>query len=73
MRIGAPHSRLTFETLALPRLGPQQVLLEVAACGVCRTDLHVLDGGYAEHAIADARYCFRIPDRYDDAHAAPKP
>ena len=32
---------------------------------------YTLDGGYAEHAIADARYCFRIPDRYDDAHAAP--
>jgi propanol-preferring alcohol dehydrogenase len=141
MRIGAPHSRLTLETVALPQLGPQQVLLEVSACGVCRTDLHVLDGeipnarypvtpgheivgrvlvvgnnelpfkvgdrvgvpwlgftcgecrycklglenlceragftgctldgGYAEHAIADARYCFAIPERYDDAHAAP--
>jgi alcohol dehydrogenase, propanol-preferring len=141
MRIGAPGARLTLERVALPRLGPQQVLLEVSACGVCRTDLHVLDGelpearypvtpgheivgrvvavgndempfqlgarvgvpwlgftcgecryckvglenlceragftgctldgGYAEHAIADARYCFAIPDRYDDEHAAP--
>jgi propanol-preferring alcohol dehydrogenase len=29
------------------------------------------DGGYAEYAVADARYCFALPDRYDDAHAAP--
>lgn len=29
------------------------------------------DGGYAEYAVADARYCFRLPDRYDDLHAAP--
>ena len=29
------------------------------------------DGGYAEYAVADARYCFRIPDKYDDLHAAP--
>jgi len=29
------------------------------------------DGGYAEYAIADARYCFPIPDGYGDAEAAP--
>lgn len=28
-------------------------------------------GGYAEYAVADARYCLRLPDRYDDVHAAP--
>jgi propanol-preferring alcohol dehydrogenase len=28
------------------------------------------DGGYAEYAIADARYCFRLPERYEDMHAA---
>jgi alcohol dehydrogenase, propanol-preferring len=141
MRIGAPHSPLALESVPLASLGPQQVLLEVSACGVCRTDLHVLDGelpnarypitpgheivgrvlavggpdvpfapgdrvgvpwlgsscgrcrycllglenlcdnaaftgctvdgGYAEHAIADARYCFAIPARYSDEHAAP--
>jgi propanol-preferring alcohol dehydrogenase len=27
-----------------PRPGPGEALLEVAACGVCRTDLHVVDG-----------------------------
>jgi propanol-preferring alcohol dehydrogenase len=29
------------------------------------------DGGYAEYAVADARYCFPLPERYDDLHAAP--
>ena len=29
------------------------------------------DGGYATHAIADARYCFAIPDRFSDVEAAP--
>ena len=127
----------------LPRPSPDadQVLLEVRACGVCRTDLHVkdgdlaqprlplilgheivgmvvekgarverfalgqrvgvpwlgwtcghcrhctsgaenlcdaaeftgytLDGGYAEFALADQRYCFSLPDEYADAEAAP--
>src|SRR5689334_12372504 len=44
MRIRAPGARLALETVALPRLAPREVLLEVAACGVCRTDLHVQDG-----------------------------
>ncbi|HLG88225.1 MAG TPA: zinc-dependent alcohol dehydrogenase family protein [Alphaproteobacteria bacterium] len=30
-----------------------------------------IDGGYAELAVADQHFCFRIPDRYDDAAAAP--
>ncbi|MGZ3253799.1 MAG: alcohol dehydrogenase catalytic domain-containing protein, partial [Burkholderiaceae bacterium] len=30
-----------------------------------------VDGGYAEYVAADARYCFHLPGRYDDAHAAP--
>lgn len=29
------------------------------------------DGGYAEYTVADAQYCFRLPERYDDLHAAP--
>lgn len=29
------------------------------------------DGGYAEYTVADARYCFLLPERYDDLHAAP--
>jgi propanol-preferring alcohol dehydrogenase len=125
----------------MPEPGPGQVLVRVHACGVCRTDLHVLDGdlvhpklplipgheivgavqavgvgveqfaigervgipwlgytcgrceycragrenlcdgarftgydldgGYADYTLADARYCFPLPDAYSDAHAAP--
>jgi propanol-preferring alcohol dehydrogenase len=127
--------------LPMPEPGPGQVLVRVHACGVCRTDLHVVDGdlvhpklplipgheivgavqavgvgveqfaigervgipwlgytcgrceycragrenlcdgarftgydvdgGYAEYTLADARYCFPLPDAYSDAHAAP--
>jgi propanol-preferring alcohol dehydrogenase len=124
-----------------PVPGAGQLLLRVAACGVCRTDLHVadgeltgpklplvlgheivgivvatgpdatrfrpgdrvgvpwlggtcgscracaagrenlcerarftgyhLDGGYAEFAVADERFCLALPAAYDDVHAAP--
>ncbi len=127
--------------LADPEPSAGQVLVSVRACGVCRTDLHIvdgelerprlplvpghqivgtvaglgaaaqrfaigdrvgvpwlgwtcgkcrycrsgrenlcdrakftgydLDGGYAELAVADERYCFPIPDGYEDAQAAP--
>ncbi|MDH3768787.1 MAG: alcohol dehydrogenase catalytic domain-containing protein, partial [Gammaproteobacteria bacterium] len=30
-----------------------------------------LDGGYADHMVADHRYCFPIADRYSDTEAAP--
>lgn len=136
--IGRPLKLIERE---LPSPGPGQALVEVAACAVCRTDLHVvdgelpypklplipgheivgrvialgdgtsglaigdrigipwlgqtcghcpyclsgrenlcdapgftgyqIDGGYATHAVADARFCFRIPEIYDDIHAAP--
>jgi alcohol dehydrogenase, propanol-preferring len=32
---------------------------------------YTLDGGYAELTVADAAFCFSIPDRYGDAEAAP--
>jgi alcohol dehydrogenase, propanol-preferring len=138
-RIGA--GRLTALDLPRPTVGPGEVLVQVAACGVCRTDLHIVDGellpsrlpvvpgheivgrvvavgrdvaglstgarvgiawiagacgrcdacatgrenlcrgarftgcdrdgGYAEYAVADARFAFPLPDVYDDEHAAP--
>jgi propanol-preferring alcohol dehydrogenase len=141
MVLDAPGQALRLATLPRPVPGPGQVLLAVRACGVCRTDLHVvdgelpdpklqvipgheivgtvvglgpgvtqhelgkrigvpwlgatcghcsyciggrenlcagarftgyqLDGGYAEYALADARFCFALPDRYDDVEAAP--
>ncbi len=118
--------------LPMPEPGPGQLLIRVHACGVCRTDLHVvdgelahpklplvlghqivgavegsgervgvpwlgwtcgecrycrsgrenlcdrarftgydLDGGYAEYAVADERFCFPIPEAYPDVQAAP--
>jgi propanol-preferring alcohol dehydrogenase len=140
MVLKRPHSALERELRDIPQPGPQQVLLKVRACAVCRTDLHVvddelpdirhpivpgheivgevvacgpgvaiapgtrlgvpwlgstcgacdycrtgrenlcdharftgchIDGGYAEYVVADARYCFRLPDALDDVHAAP--
>jgi propanol-preferring alcohol dehydrogenase len=32
---------------------------------------YTLDGGYAEYTVADERYCFRLPEPYDDASVAP--
>ncbi len=51
-------------------------------CQFCRSDQenlcerarftgYTIDGGYAEMAVADARFCFRIPDAYRDIEAAP--
>ena len=40
-------------------------------CDSARFTGYQLDGGYAEYAVADARFCFRIPERYDHAAAAP--
>jgi propanol-preferring alcohol dehydrogenase len=140
MALPRAHAPLAMVERDLPRPGPHQVLLRVRACGVCRTDLHVvddelpgiphpivpgheivgevvargpdaslavgarvgvpwlgwtcgtcdyclagrenlcgaarftgyqLDGGYADHALADARYCLPLPPDLDDAHAAP--
>jgi alcohol dehydrogenase, propanol-preferring len=51
MRVLAPGSPLVAETASIPEPGPGQVLIKVHACGVCRTDLHVVDG-----ELADCRY-----------------
>jgi alcohol dehydrogenase, propanol-preferring len=44
MLLDAPRTALRVADLPDPEPGPGEVLLEVAACGVCRTDLHILDG-----------------------------
>ena len=44
MVLEAPGSLLVPAELDRPEAGPGQVLLRVRACGVCRTDLHVVDG-----------------------------
>jgi propanol-preferring alcohol dehydrogenase len=40
-------------------------------CDAARFTGYQIDGGYAEHTLADARYCFTLPESYDDAEAAP--
>ncbi|HXF97461.1 MAG TPA: zinc-dependent alcohol dehydrogenase family protein [Gaiellaceae bacterium] len=138
MVLDEPRSPLRAAELPDPEPAPGHVLLRVRACGVCRTDLHVVDGelprpklplvpghqivgeviagagrfepgarvgvpwlgwtcgqcrfcrseqenlcerarftgydvdgGYAELAAADARYCFPVPAGYPDEQAAP--
>ena len=40
-------------------------------CPNARFTGYQIDGGYAEYTVADARFCFPLPDEYDDVHAAP--
>jgi propanol-preferring alcohol dehydrogenase len=51
MVCAAPRTRLALCDVADPVPGPSQVLVRVRACGVCRTDLHVVDG-----ELSDARW-----------------
>src|SRR5438309_4745267 len=44
MVLRAPRTPLELADVEAPRPGERQVLLEVRACGVCRTDLHIIDG-----------------------------
>src|SRR5919198_326616 len=141
MVLERPGIPLVMRERPIPALERGEILVEIAACGVCRTDLHVVDGelpepklpivpgheivgrvtgigpgvagfdtgmrvgvpwvastcgtcaycraerenlcdaplftgytrdgGYASHAVADARYCFPLPNAGDDAEIAP--
>jgi alcohol dehydrogenase, propanol-preferring len=44
MLLHRPGEALRLETLPVPTPGPGQIQLRVEACGVCRTDLHLIDG-----------------------------
>ncbi len=44
MVLTAPRQPMLLQDLPDPRPGTRQVLIEVSACGVCRTDLHIVDG-----------------------------
>jgi len=48
MQLAAPRSPLAPVELPDPEPGPGQLLIRVHACGVCRTDLHVVDGDLTE-------------------------
>jgi propanol-preferring alcohol dehydrogenase len=51
MRLNGPGRALSHDDVPVPTPDAQQVLIEVLACGVCRTDLHVLDA-----ELPDLRY-----------------
>jgi len=64
------------------RIGVPWLAWTCGECAYCRTDRENLcerarftgydvDGGYAEFAVADARFCFPLPDTFDDLQAAP--
>ena len=131
MVLDAPGRALAERELPDPEPGSGRIIVRVRACGVCRTDLHVvdgelpdpklplvaghqvvgetedgrrvgipwlgwadgtcryclsgrenlcdgarftgytLDGGYAELAAVDERFCLELPDGYDDEQLAP--
>jgi propanol-preferring alcohol dehydrogenase len=141
MLLETQRQPLKLAEVPVPQPGDGQLLIKVHTCGVCRTDLHVLDGdlaepklplilghqivgsvvqlgegvdkfslgqrigvpwlgytdgtcpyclrgqenlcdhpeftgytldgGYAEYTVADQRYCFPLPEAYDDITAAP--
>jgi propanol-preferring alcohol dehydrogenase len=48
MVLDRPREQLRLKELPRPEPGPGQVLVRVFACGVCRTDLHVVDGDLTE-------------------------
>jgi propanol-preferring alcohol dehydrogenase len=51
MVLEAPGQPLREANWPVPEPGPEQVLLRVGACGVCRTDLHVADGELADPTL----------------------
>ena len=48
MVLEAPGQPLKYLEVPVPHPGPEQVLIRVRACGVCRTDLHIVDGELTE-------------------------
>ncbi len=51
MVLHRPGEALRLETLPVPTPGPGQIQLRVEACGVCRTDLHLIDGELPEPVL----------------------
>jgi propanol-preferring alcohol dehydrogenase len=59
---------LRFGTRAIPRPGEDELLVEVEACGVCRTDLHLAEGDLAprhDHAVPGHEVIGRVVARGD--------
>lgn len=51
MMLRHPRSALEWTDLPLPAPGPGEVRVRVLACGVCRTDLHVVDGELSDPVL----------------------
>ncbi len=64
-RVGVPWLGWTCGECAWCRSGRENL------CERARFTGHTLDGGYAERAVADERFCFPLPDAFDDVSAAP--
>ena len=64
-RVGIPWLGWTDGDCAYCRSGRENL------CDNARFTGYTIDGGYAEFTVADARYCFHLPERYDDVDVAP--
>ena len=45
------HSPLRLKDVPMPEPGPHEVRIKVSVCGVCRTDLHVVEGELPAHKL----------------------
>jgi len=64
-RVGIPWLGWTDGDCAYCRSGRENL------CDNARFTGYTIDGGYAEFTVVDARFCFHLPDRYDDIEVAP--
>jgi len=64
-RVGVPWLGATCGTCSYCTSGAENLCDAPTFTGFTR------DGGFASHVVADARYCFAIPNAYDDHQAAP--
>ena len=69
-RAGVP---LRAAELPVQASGPGQILIKVAACGVCRTDLHVFDGAltHPEFRSFDLLFVNQLDDSIYQRHSGP--
>ena len=65
LRLGVPWLGWTCGSCEPCRRGDENL------CEHARFTGYQIDGGYADHVVADARYCFPLPGDLDDLHAAP--
>ena len=64
-RIGVPWLGYVDETCRFCRRGLENLCVNARFTG------YQVDGGYAEFCVTDERFCFALPEGYDDLHAAP--